>query len=393
MWTNPILSIAIYFLLYGIGSIISRKTKGIVIEALFLSIIYAIGFTTGLFPQDALNGTGIPAMMNAFGLMLIITNLGTSIELKRFVAEWRTVLICLIGLVVLGIMFFTLGSLLFGRYYALSAFPPISGGVVATSLVVSAAENAGMNSYGAFASLLCSLQSFGAVPIASVLMRKYCDNLVKEEKYIPVAQEKDAKSWPSLKLIKRFPEALCSGPMITTRLLLVCIAGTALANATGGVLPAAVMVLILGIIFTEIGFLEKQTLAQAGYMEFLMPCLIMLIPNGFTGLTLSQFSSILLPSVFFVVFGAISLAIGGVIAGKLLKVDWRLAASISLSAMYGYPLSEAIARSIVSQYDLPENAKENMLGLIMPQLIIAGFTTVTVASVVIAGFVVPLIFI
>ena len=87
------------------------------------------------------------------------------------------------------------------------------------------------------------------------------------------------------------------------------------------------------------------------------------------------------------------MAIGGVIAGKLLKVDWRLAASISLSAMYGYPLSEAIARSIVSQYDLPENAKENMLGLIMPQLIIAGFTTVTVASVVIAGFVVPLIFI
>ena len=85
MWTNPILSIAIYFLLYGIGSIISRKTKGIVIEALFLSIIYAIGFTTGLFPQDALNGTGIPAMMNAFGLMLIVTNLGTSIELKRFV--------------------------------------------------------------------------------------------------------------------------------------------------------------------------------------------------------------------------------------------------------------------------------------------------------------------
>lgn len=35
MWTNPILNIAIYFLLYGIGSIISRKTKGIVIEALF----------------------------------------------------------------------------------------------------------------------------------------------------------------------------------------------------------------------------------------------------------------------------------------------------------------------------------------------------------------------
>ncbi len=140
-------------------------------------------------------------------------------------------LICLIGLVVLGIMFFTLGSLLFGRYYALSAFPPISGGVVATKVVSAAGTRT--NSYGAFASLLCSLQSFGAVPIASVLMRKYCDNLVKEEKYIPVAQEKDAKSWPSLKLIKRFPEALCSGPMITTRLLLVCIAGTALANATG----------------------------------------------------------------------------------------------------------------------------------------------------------------
>ncbi len=59
--------------------------------------------------------------------------------------------------------------------------------------------------------------------------------------------------------------------------------------------------------------------------------------------------------------------------------------------MYGYPLSEVIVVPSYHNMTYPRMLKKNMLELIMPQLIIAGFTTVTVASVV-AGFVVPLIF-
>ena len=78
--------------------------------------------------------------------------------------------------------------------------------------------------------------------------------------------------------------------------------------------------------------------------------------------------------------------------GKVLKVDWHLAAAVSLSAMFGYPMTEIISRAVVSSYNLDKEEEEKLLEAVMPQMIIAGFTTVTIASVVLAGIVAPLIF-
>ena len=124
MWSNPVISIALYMILYAVGKVIAKKTKGIIVEGLFLSVIYIAGFLTGAFPTDTLTNTGVPAMMSAFGTMLLVTNLGTMIELSRLLKEWKTVVICLCGLLVMGILFSTLGIVVFNRYYALSALPP-----------------------------------------------------------------------------------------------------------------------------------------------------------------------------------------------------------------------------------------------------------------------------
>lgn len=184
MWTNPVISITVFMFLYGIGKAISKKTKGIIVEALFLSVVYIIGFLTGIFPTNSLADTGIPAMMSAFGTMLLVTNLGTMIELRRFVHEWRTVVICIAGLVLTAGLFCTVGTLLFNRYYALCALPPVAGGIVAAGLVVTAAEEAGKPEFGAFASLVCSLQTFVGVPLASYLLHKYCDKIFADKSYL-----------------------------------------------------------------------------------------------------------------------------------------------------------------------------------------------------------------
>ncbi|MGM9671387.1 MAG: hypothetical protein ACI3XD_07420 [Oscillospiraceae bacterium] len=394
MWENLLFNITLFVLLYGIGNVISKKTKGIIPEALFLSVVYLIGFLTGLFPEDTLTSTGVPAMISAFGLMLMVTNLGTMIELRRFIQEWRTVLICLGALLVMSILFCTVGIAVFGREYALCALPPVSGGIMATSLVVSAAEAAGMTDYAAFASLLNSLQVLIAVPVSSFLLHKYCDGLYASKSYLTlsenaaVAEQKGSK----FRIIKHFPDAWNNGPMMVARLLLVTLLGSWLSTITNGTLPAAVNVLVLGVIFTELGFLEPQTLSKAGWMEFLLMGLVMLMPHGFRNLTLESFGSMLLPVVFFLLLGAASLILGGLLMGRILKVDWRLSAAYSLAAMFGYPLTEIVSRSVVGSYDLPADEEEKMLGAVMPQMIVAGFTAVTVASVVLAGFIAPRIF-
>lgn len=180
--------------------------------------------------------------------------------------------------------------------------------------------------------------------------------------------------------------------MMVARLLAITLMGVYVSKASGGKLPAAVVVLFLGILFTELGFLERQTLSKAGYMNFLIMGLVMLLPHGFRSLTLESLSAMLPPILFFLCLGAAGLLLGGVVMGRILKVDWRLASAASLSAMFGYPLTEIISRSVVASYDLPPEEEEKLLEAVMPQLIIAGFTTVTVASVALAGFIAPVIF-
>lgn len=392
MWSNPVISIALYMILYAVGKVIAKKTKGIIVEGLFLSVVYIAGFLTGAFPTDTLTNTGVPAMMSAFGTMLLVTNLGTMIELSRLLKEWKTVVICLCGLLVMGILFSTLGIVVFNRYYALSALPPVAGGIVAAGLVADAAEAAGMTHYGAFASLVCSLQTFAAVPVASYLLRRHCDKLVADKSYLAAAGEHAGGGLPDLRIIKSFPRLWNDGSMMTARVLLVTLMGVYLSKATGGRFPAAVAVLFLGVLFTELGLLERQSLAKAGWVNILIMGMVMSLPNSFRNLTLDSFGAMLVPVVFFLVLGVAGLVIGGVIMGRILKIDWKLAASSSLAAMYGYPLTEIIPRAVVGSYDLPADEEEQLLEQVMPPLIIAGFTTVTIASVALAGFVAPIIF-
>ena len=392
MWSNPMFSFAVFMILFGIGSIISKKTKGIIVEALFLSVVYMIGFITGIFPQNALEITGIPAMMSAFGTLLIVTNLGTLIEMRRFIKEWKTVVITLGAMAIMGIFFCTIGIFLFGKYYALSALPPVAGGIVAAGLVINEAEMAGLSQYGAFASMVCSLQTFVGVPLCAFLVRKYCDKIRKDGSYADAGVKRDGEEKEHKKLIGKFPDALNSGTMIVARLLIVAVLGLFISNLTGGKLPAAVVVLVLGTIFTEIGFLETQTLAKARYMDFLLMGLIMTLPHGFRTLTLASFGEMFPIVVFFLLLGAVGLIIGGAVCGKILRTDWRLSGAIALCAMLGYPLTEMVARSVTESYGLPKEEEEKLLEAVLPQLIIAGFASVTVASVALAGFVAPMIF-
>jgi len=389
MWSDPLISITLYIVLYAIGTVIADKTKGLVCEALFLCFVYAIGFATGVIPRDSLVSTGIPGVLGAFGVMMIIANLGTMIELQRFIREWRTVVVCCGGLLVMTVLCGVIGTMVYGKYYAFSAIPPLAGGVVAQQLVSEAASAAGAPEYGAFAALVCSFQTFIGIPLSAYLLRKHCDPIVAEHAFQTESKE-NGKKFPNLRIFKPMPAAWSDGSVMVAKLLLVTLLGSFIASKTG--VPAAVVILIIGIIFAELGFLERETLTKAGYMNFLFMGLIMLLPLDFSSLTMESLGNMVLPMVFMIVLGAIGLAVGGALTGLLLKEDWKLSASIALSAFLGYPLTESIVRTVVRSFKLPEDEEGKLLGMVLPQMIIAGFTTVTVASVLMAGVIAPMIF-
>lgn len=389
MWSDPLISITVYMALYAIGTVIADKTKGMIGEALFLCLVYAVGFATGIIPRDSLESTGIPAVLGAFGVTLVVTNLGTMIELRRFIKEWKTVAVCCGALLIMTVLCAVVGTILYNKYYAFSAIPPLAGGVVAQQLVSEAAGNAGMPEYGAFAALVCSFQTFVGIPLSAYLLRRYCDPVVEQKNY-QTEDEKSRRKLPNLRIFRPLPEAWSDGSVIVTKLLLVALLGSAIASVTG--IPSAVVVLILGVLFAEFGFLDRQALAKAGYMNFLFMGLIMLLPLDFSSLTIESLGNMVIPMVVLILLGAVGLMAGGSIVGYFLKIDWKLASAISLSAYLGYPLTESVVRTVVRSFHLEEEEEEKLTSMVLPQMIIAGFTTVTVVSVLMAGIIAPMVF-
>jgi hypothetical protein len=77
--------------------------------------------------------------------------------------------------------------------------------------------------------------------------------------------------------------------------------------------------------------------------------------------------------------------IANILVGKLLKVSSYMAFATSLTALYGflpnYVLTEEAAKALAKT---PEE-KKFLMDEMLPQMIIGGFVTVTITSVIVAG--------
>ena len=62
--------------------------------------------------------------------------------------------------------------------------------------------------------------------------------------------------------------------------MLVSYLSTLISGWTGGKLNAAVITLVLGIVFTELGFLDKNSLQKSGSYGFLMYVLMIFVFSG-----------------------------------------------------------------------------------------------------------------
>ena len=66
--------------------------------------------------------------------------------------------------------------------------------------------------------------------------------------------------------------------------------------------------------------------------------------------------------------------------------------AIGCTALIGYPLTQILTEEVLSVLDIDEETKQKLNNALLPKMLVGGFTTVTIASVVFAGIVVPMIF-
>ena len=380
----------VFVVFMAIGDWISNLTKSRVSGLLIAMIFYLVGFQTGVIPADTIASTGLTTIAGGFAIALLLVSMGTMIELPTLFAQWKTVAIALFALVGLAIASFTVSSWIVGREWALCASAPISGGIIAGQMTSAAAQEAGRNDLAAFAMLIIGCQGFVGMPICSNMLRLYCNAILEGKIEMQDLSGGAVEDKP--KLIKGFPKFMAGDNTVFARIAIVAFIGYLLSSATHGIINVNVMYLIVGIIAYAIGFLPKNSHVQAHANGFLMLCVMCICFGSLATISMDDLKAMFLPLIVTLLVGAVFIMVFGSVMGKILKVDWRLAAAIAICCTIGYPGTQIITEEVCRSLDCDEETRAKIHDHVLPPIVVSGFTTVTIASVFFAGFIIPMIF-
>ncbi|MFR1050906.1 MAG: hypothetical protein ACLSE7_04185 [Lachnospirales bacterium] len=390
---SPVMAFGFVALTFAVGDYIALKTRGVVstfIPAILVFILF--GGVLRVLPADLMDRSGLTALIPTFGMVLILTNLGSTLDLHALKKEWRTILVSLSGVAGVILLCATAGRLVFGREYALSAIAPISGGIVATMITGEAAKAAGRVDLASFASAVMALQILIGLPLASFFLRKSAVAYIGRGGHLQ-GQAGDSRRI-NLRILPVTPQSLDTPTAHFARLAATGALAQGFSELTG--LNATICYLLLGALAAAVGLLDRNSLQRAGGDGVMLLATYAYCTASFVTMSLSQFASILLPVFGLLVLGAAGVAICSVLMGLLFHWDPSLSIAVGLCCMLGYPVTYAVAMEVVTGASFgrdftPEQIR-NLTDYVLPKMLIAGVASVSVASVALAGVVAPLIF-
>ena len=389
----PIMCLAVVAFAFVVGEYLSRKTNGYVSAMVFGCIVAMILFWCNLIPKDIAATSTLLVTLNSTGVAMLLVNMGTSIDIENLIQEWKTVVVCCAGLVGIGALAFTAGTMFFGKEYALTAAPVVSGGVIAMQIVSEAANAAGKPMFAGFAALVLAFQSMVGMPVASFCLKKELIMAKAKGMFSEEGQSKSAFKLPETNLFKTPSPEADTSTMKFMKLAIVASCGYMLSTYVVPAVNVNIMYLLVGVIARKINFLQKNALQAAGGYGYIMLCMYALTFNGFSSVSPMDALGFILPLIGCLLLGVIGIAIMALIAGKIVGYNPFVSIACGVTALFGYPGTEILSNEVVaSMTDFTAEEKEKALNYIMPKMIVGGFTTVTIASVVFAGIIAPMIF-
>ncbi len=87
-----------------------------------------------------------------------------------------------------------------------------------------------------------------------------------------------------------------------------------------------------------------------------------------------------------VVIGVVGMGVFAFIISKILKMDFPLAFANGLTALYGFPCDAIITENTVNSLTDDADERGYLMSKMFPSMIVGGFVTVTITSVIFAGY-------
>jgi hypothetical protein len=161
---------------------------------------------------------------------------------------------------------------------------------------------------------------------------------------------------------------------------------------TGGVVHKLVLALIFGIIFYEIGFLEHDIFTKSNIGGYAMFFCLIPVCAGLTSADPAIVVNLIFPIALCFGLTITSLAVTSLILGKILGYSWAISMAVSVTCLFGFPGTFIVSNEVCTvMAESDEEKKKYLMANILPRMLIGGFTTVTIGSVILAGWLAQII--
>ncbi|MCT1577721.1 hypothetical protein M3E13_12405 [Oceanobacillus kimchii] len=385
MISNPLVATTLIFALIALGEYISIITRARVPMLLTAMVGYLICVWTGIFPNDLL----ATSQFAALGAILVgpaILHMGTMIPFSLLKSQYKAVLISLGGLVVSGALVLIIVSLIFDYPTAVAGVGPLSGGIVALIVTSEKLAEIGLTSLVVIPALVVAFQGVLGMPLAQYFLRRYAFTIqekIDNGTFVPINQDEASATQETVK-----PD----GPIkssATLKLFFIFV-GASIGIVLGELTPIhySLWCLAIGVGGLKLGIFQHKSLEKANSFNLTMIGIIFVVIGTMADVGPQDVLNNLPSIIVLLLLGTFGLSLGGYVVSKLLKWHPYKGMPVALTALFGFPadyiLCEEVSRSIARN----KEEEQTIFDEILTPMLIGGFTTVTVASVVIAGILV-----
>ncbi|WP_282603164.1 hypothetical protein [Paracoccus sp. PARArs4] len=383
---------ALLTLILFLGDVAATRTRSRLPSIFVCAVLFLLGYWT-FFPEDIVQVAGFGTPVVYLSMYLLITNMGTLLSVQELRRQWRTVVIALLGIAGIAAMLFTVGRLFLDFETIVVVTPPLTGGVVSSLIMSEAAANAGLESLAVLAILIYVMQGFVGYPLTSWMLQREGRRVLALHRAgrwngpAEVAQAKPAAPESGPAMFRSLPAEYDTVYFKLFRLGIVAFLAWGAAQLVSPYFQISpfVLCLVAGVVASSVGFLERQPLQQANSFGFVIMVLMLFILGGLNRATPDMLLDLAGP-----MFGAIFVGIAGMyvfsfIAGRLLGSTPEMAFSCSLTALYGFPADYVITNEVVNALSDDPEERGILSAHMLPPMLVAGFVTVTIVSVLLAG--------
>ena len=397
---EPILAFTIVMLIWTVGELVSSKTKALISMMLVASMIFLIGFAADWLPHDLIQSSGLLGIGNAV-VGIIIVHLGTMMSFEDLKAQWRTFVIGSITVVVLTLVLIFIGGMIFDRNIAVAGTAAITGGTLSILMVqdkVAEIMGAGgdlglLTGYllAVFPLLILNLKNLvGFLVTANILKKEatrvrgeyrkgnltFYENEVKEN-----VEEAKESILPAFLQTAYGTLFLLGATVYISRLL---------SDLSNGYVNTFVIALLLGIILRHFKILKPNALSSTDSFGLLMISIMVIAFGPLADIVPADLLKLIGPIAFYLVAGVLVIFIASYFLGKAVGYSGPLSIAVGMTTLFGFPGTMVLTKEAAAAVGESEEEIAVIEQNLLPIMVTAGFSTITITSVLTGGLIVGL---